>query len=503
MRYKLIHEYPGSPKLGFTVDSRDKVEDGYYDDYYDVNYDYVLADLIENSPEFWQKLEPILYTEDFKDGSFPEKSCNNCDNRPFTSAKCIIKECAPSNGYDNSYANWQGQLQGEPIYEGDSIWLADSFQVLQIKYNNQIPTDPEGKFFANKENAEIYHKSLRPKKFKEEWEAKQKEPKYVIFEEEYYKVKEWTSHSYCILETGRKLPLEPFKDLVKVITETEYLKGIDKKKQFTVEKEANKLGFKIGDKVWNKTSKEFIGTIKEFFLPCEGCKICFKIEEHNKVADLPMLEYVTSRIAIHTPTKEDFEFITNKLHPNYTTWAGTWKYVIVNKKPNAYDRWEDSELPKHLELSIDEYMKSIGEKPLFVTEDGKNIYEGMKSWRIANNVKSLKYSYFEWEKYHYENKENNPKYFSTKQAIQDYLDSLKPKFEIGKWYQCKQEGKETAYVYYQGGSKGFGFNSSHIWVEHDAWSFEYFPELWKPADMNEVIKLMENKINKWLDSNRK
>lgn len=48
------------------------------------------------------------------------------------------------------------------IYEGDTIYLADSFQVIDIKVsNNTSPTDPKGKLFANKDKANEYHKSIK------------------------------------------------------------------------------------------------------------------------------------------------------------------------------------------------------------------------------------------------------------------------------------------------------------------------------------------------------
>ena len=77
MKYKLIKEYPGSPKLD-TIVKKYKGFNDYRSD--DVKSHAFNASIIENSPEYWEKVKPLFYTEDFKDGSFPMKSCNNCTN---------------------------------------------------------------------------------------------------------------------------------------------------------------------------------------------------------------------------------------------------------------------------------------------------------------------------------------------------------------------------------------------------------------------------------------
>ena len=83
VKYKLIKHYPGNDQeIGSIVTS---LGDGYYvtDD-----NDYIPCSIVENEPEFWQKLEPLFYAEDFISGALP--ACNE---------------------------------KGDAVYEGDNTWL--------------------------------------------------------------------------------------------------------------------------------------------------------------------------------------------------------------------------------------------------------------------------------------------------------------------------------------------------------------------------------------------
>jgi len=61
-QYKLIKEYPGSPKLGTIVNHAKGW--GSYESYFDGNLVYSTY-AIENYPEFWQEIkEPLFTTED-------------------------------------------------------------------------------------------------------------------------------------------------------------------------------------------------------------------------------------------------------------------------------------------------------------------------------------------------------------------------------------------------------------------------------------------------------
>lgn len=151
IKYKLIKEYSGGPKLG-TV----KTEEEWcaYLNYHRIN------EIILQEEEWFKKLEPLGYTEDFKDGSFPEKTCDNCNWNYKNHYDLPCLTCHKTK----KYKNWQGELKGEPIYEGDSIYLAVNFQVIQIKNISSgfdiKALNHKEKLFSNKKNAEAYYLEL-------------------------------------------------------------------------------------------------------------------------------------------------------------------------------------------------------------------------------------------------------------------------------------------------------------------------------------------------------
>ena len=122
--------------------------------------------IMKDNPHMFELLKPIFYTEDFKDGSFPKESCNNCDLRPST--ECGHQgECSTVNS-NHQYSNWQGDPQGEPIYEDEECWMiwkegvdihafAECFKDVYTGIN----TDPTTKFFSDATNAIEYYNYLK------------------------------------------------------------------------------------------------------------------------------------------------------------------------------------------------------------------------------------------------------------------------------------------------------------------------------------------------------
>lgn len=99
--------------------------------------------------------KPLFYTEDFKDGSFPKKSCRNCKMENFSFAT-TCPPCSPHN-----LRRWQGELKGEPIYEGDECWLVFKDN-LHIGFGNWLPGSNrnKAKYFSNEDNAKSYYNKL-------------------------------------------------------------------------------------------------------------------------------------------------------------------------------------------------------------------------------------------------------------------------------------------------------------------------------------------------------
>jgi len=119
---------------------------------------------------------------------------------------------------------------------------------------------------------------------------------------------------------------------------------------------ANELGFKIGDKVWNKQYNQYCGVIKTFYLAKDG-KLC--VYTDHDIKNNFTLEHLTNKVAVHCPTKEDFEFI-NKLfnyipHSIINDYNDCEPCILVNDK--IWDNKTHLRLLNYLILSIDEYCK--------------------------------------------------------------------------------------------------------------------------------------------------
>ena len=158
-----------------------------------------------------------------------------------------------------------------------------------------------------------------------------------------------------------------------------------------------------------------------------------------------ILEKVTSKVAIHTPTKEDFEFINKLLNKNLdNSYFKPKDYIncVISINENWYSLETVKKEEDYLILSIDEYTKSIGEKHLFVTKDNVNIWNPeQKIWLIHKQSKIPSYIHAQnyigyGEKYWI---------FSTRQNAQKYLNQLnqkdmqKVKINIPNGYQVTQE----------------------------------------------------------------
>lgn len=193
-------------------------------------------------------------------------------------------------------------------------------------------------------------------------------------------------------------------------------------------KEAEKLGFEIGQLVvWDNTiGFRIIDTIKSIHYLCG---LSFGL---NDYADSCSIDYASNKLAIHCPTPEDFEFMCKRLNINYFKDNHRFcsnNYILINE-----NKWKfKEELNDYTIISIDEYFKALGKNPLFVTEDGKNIYDGMNCCFLHEDYISV---IANWSGHCPGNK-----YFSNKQNAENYYNSLKQKdmqkveIEIPKNYQ--------------------------------------------------------------------
>ena len=106
--------------------------------------------------------KPLFYTEDFKDGSFPSKSCRNCINSK-GGYMCNNDKCLPFE-----FKRWEGELRGEPIYEGDKCWLISlittDFEKNYREWSGDSKNMFKHKYFSNEKNAKDYYNKLKEEK---------------------------------------------------------------------------------------------------------------------------------------------------------------------------------------------------------------------------------------------------------------------------------------------------------------------------------------------------
>jgi len=378
--------------------------------FYDSSETLILnQDYVENNPDIFEELTPLFYTEDFKDGNFPKKSCGNCN---FQKSKFECSHQENRNCTNKEY--WQGELKGEPIYEGDEFYFMHynsikqncpfvEFKYITTKDHNSCWENEEGKYFSNEKNAKIYYESLRKKQYILITESRgrfyQKNEVYLIEKNHKngcYRVKDKNCSFYY--------------DDCKLVDESYY--------------EAFKLGFKIGDKVWSKHHKDYLGEIISFYNSSFN-NIMLDVSKKTSYN----LTYATNKVAIHTPTKEDFEFIWNKLNksPEYDRSFNINSDKCIYLNENWWDTQNVIEQEGYLLLSIDEYMKSQDIQPLFKTEDGISIYdEYNQGWYCIDKL-DLNYGVYPGGINNIHNKklnlqDTNILRFSTRKLTQEYLN---------------------------------------------------------------------------------
>lgn len=251
------------------------------------------------------------------------------------------------------------------------------------------------------------------------------------------------------------------------------------KQQVNATEEAEKLGFKVGDLVW-KNSK-LVGKIGGFgYL---GNDLCAFGAYSGKVK----LSELTNKVAIHCPTKEELKFIYKLL--NYNKFKDEFPYYdcVMIDRDSLFVKDKYISKDEYLILTIDEYFESIGQKPILITEDGVKTYKGMKVWYYDKSTIKVSWCY----------NDNilgySPArlYFSTEQAANEYLESLKPKFEVNKWYKYKDYS--DSFALYTDCTYKNGFIDGK-WIE------KYYEmncyENWVEANMDKVKQLLLNECKR-------
>jgi len=123
---------------------------------------YTLGEVLTKKELIESGIKPMFYTEDFTDGTFPKKSCINCNKAPMNSDMCTTTKC--HKGLDGRAENWQGTLKGRAIYQNEESWIVgyDKEGIPVIKYGCFVKgSKVNTKHFSNETNAKTYYNELK------------------------------------------------------------------------------------------------------------------------------------------------------------------------------------------------------------------------------------------------------------------------------------------------------------------------------------------------------
>jgi len=176
------------------------------------------------------------------------------------------------------------------------------------------------------------------------------------------------------------------------------------------------------------------------------------------------------------------------------------KYKLIKKYPGSEELgtiilYHEEAIPSYYEPELGRryFAKDIENQPEFweaclhTTEDGVGIFHGDTFWFVRRTstsptpCKALRGMPAG-------TKQDGDLDFSTKKKAQEYLDSLKPKFEVGVWYKHHN----GTYGLFKNGVLNSGFDSLHGPRDLE-WSDAItmlHRETWEKADMKEVKELL-------------
>ena len=206
-----------------------------------------------------------------------------------------------------------------------------------------------------------------------------------------------------------------------------------KDKEKTPEQLAGELGYKIDDKVFFIRDKRNYGKILSFLYTDDfGLQaITDNMEDSSSI--ILSNNKVTNKVAIHCHTKEEFEFINKLEGINKNEEYNSHNcYCLINDVMYQWNGFIKYKMESYLILSVDQYCQTMGMKPLFVTKDGKNIYDkDIQSWFCVNKL-DIEYGVYIGGKNRNINKYNDLNLsdkkilrFSTNQSAKDWIENNK------------------------------------------------------------------------------
>lgn len=480
-KYKLKINYTIPKEIHRLKKGQIIIPDGYV---YTIDGYNLSKKLVENNPDIFEEIQPLFYTEDFKDGSFPKKSCKNCRN---DINRCSVQE----PWYKRDCPLWNNILRGQAIYEGDDVIIVyihpeDNLPFInQIKIYSGLILDKRDKvkLFLNKDNAITYYNELKWKdklKFKigDKVVTNKQQNTYIStviknidFADESYKdysnnniyfgtQDEWQLYrepKFTTADGVKKYEGDKVydgRDLSQIIIDgykidrvvEEYFDKLENAQQYLAEQIAKKRGIEVSTVLFDKKTKNLIGST--------GKTISIFWHSYNVYfihANSPFNYNINEVLTLEELAKEEGLEIGTKLNSKLL-------YAYTKSLNLTYLFTEDY-------YTISEFListKILKNKPCFVIYGAEIPIIGFKKFKEKWEAEQL-----------------NPE-----------QEANKITFEIGKWYEHKCGVLALA------GTK-IGFDSCKIYG--DNWGIpknEWEHGDWKLADPNRVKSLLLEKAKK-------
>lgn len=214
-------------------------------------------------------------------------------------------------------------------------------------------------------------------------------------------------------------------------------------RSFEIYSAKNSIGeeFTIGDNVFYLPKRTIeLFKIDNFFINRDGILLARSSQELSATCE--DINTIAKEIKVAYKSKESIYTTTDGTEIFEGDKVSLFIYTNNGNKFEAhipsFDKSEAITANKHKcfisEENRDKYIKENQRKPIFVSADGKGIFEGDTIYIIItsfndNSLTIVEQEYDRWENMFTENKQYN-NVFSTKELAQEYIDNNKPKYSL-------------------------------------------------------------------------
>lgn len=433
--------------------------------------------------------------------------------------------------------------------DGVDIYVEDGYWMLSTIIEDKFPSKHRCKNKQSGGQAGVNYFST--KEVAEKWLEDQKVPEWVIC----------TSNLIMIAGKDRGKVALTTNMLYEVFSNRPYATVLDDmgdahekvnswvREATPAEVEAHKLGFHIGDKVWNKNTRILLGKIDSFlsgdpsilvFLnPKDGFEKAFGINEiTNKEPQSKLITEEGDKLYGNDKCWFVNNTTTYWVDTNLTNYVGDSTTIgkYFSKKKNAQQYWAELQAKKRgieigtdifggteklyngkvtaitmnpmendiqLHLSPTKYMYINEATTLeeFAKEEGLEIgmkldIELVKAWAVYTNNAYIAFD--NYIIYSFNLNKGVPKFSNQfrwypiigfKKFRKEW--EAKQKFEVGKWYKHKHI-RVAVYILYDGTKWGKGFQDGR-WV--DKWKIEFI-ENWELVEAGQVRELISEEVKR-------